>query len=151
MIYVGIDVHRAKGVAAIKNSEGMLLESHVYSNNHEGISRFVAKLKAYGDTVKAAIESSGNLWVQTYEALEENGFQVVLSNPFKTRAIADAKIKSDKFDASTLADLVRADLVAKSYVPPKEIRDVRAILRHRCILINSRTTVKNRIHSILDK
>ena len=75
----------------------------------------------------------------------------MLSNPFKTRAIADAKIKSDKFDASTLADLVRADLVAKSYVPPKEIRDVRALLRHRCILVNSRTAVKNRIHSILDK
>ena len=43
-----------------------------------------------------------------------------LSNPFKTRAIAGARIKTDKLDARTLAQLLRADLVAECYVPEKE-------------------------------
>ncbi|MHA1364234.1 MAG: IS110 family transposase, partial [Candidatus Freyarchaeota archaeon] len=48
--------------------------------------------------------------------------EVVLANPKKTRAIAEARLKNPR-DARTLADLLRADLVAPSYVPPKEIRE----------------------------
>ena len=40
--------------------------------------------------------------------------EVVLANPKKTRAIAEARLKNDKVDARTLADLLRADLVAPS-------------------------------------
>jgi len=70
--------------------------------------------------VRVAVESSGNYWVRLYEALEECGIRVVLTNPLKTRAIAEARIKTDKLDASTLADLLRAGLVAECYVPPRE-------------------------------
>jgi len=44
-------------------------------------------------------------------------FKVILANPNKTHIIAEAKIKNDREDAGVLADLVRADLVAESYVP----------------------------------
>jgi transposase len=46
----------------------------------------------------------------------------VVTHPLKTRIIADAKIKTDKHDARTLADLLRGDLLPTSYVPPKELR-----------------------------
>jgi hypothetical protein len=67
------------------------------------------------------------------------GFRVVLSNPARTKAIAEAKIRSDRLDASMLADLLGAGLVAESYVPPKHIRDVRALLRYRVSLVRERT------------
>ena len=75
----------------------------------------------------------------------------MLTNPLKTRAIAEARIKTDKLDASTLADLLRAGLVAECYVPPREVRDRRALLRYRASLVRTRTMVKNRVHALLDK
>jgi transposase len=74
-----------------------------------------------------------------------------LSNPARTRAIAEAKIRSDRLDASTLADLLRAGLVAESFVPPKRVREVGALLRYRVCLVRERTRVKNRVHALLDK
>lgn len=50
-----------------------------------------------------------------------------MANPYKARIIAEAKIKNDRMDARVLADLVRADLVAESYVPDAEIREQRAL------------------------
>jgi transposase len=65
--------------------------------------------------------------------------------------IAEAKIKTDKIDARLLADLLRADLVSRSYVPPQPIRDQRTLLRERINLVESRTMLKNQIHALLDK
>jgi transposase len=91
-------------------------------------------------------------WVRLYDRLDqEEHIDVILTNPKKTRMIAEAKIKTDKLDARILSNLVRADLVARSYVPPKEIRLQRALLRERISLVESRTMIKNRIHALLDK
>jgi transposase len=78
-------------------------------------------------------------------------YKVKLANPVKTRAIAEARIKTDKVDASTLADLLRANLVAESYIPSKEVRELRDIIRARKSLVQGKVKVKNKIHSILTK
>ncbi len=62
------------------------------------------------------MESTGNQWVNLYEAMEGNGISVVLANPLKMKAIASAKIKSDKVDARTLACLSRGDSAHHSFV-----------------------------------
>lgn len=72
-------------------------------------------------------------------------------NPYKIRAIAEAKIKTDKIDAEILADLARADMIVKSYVLNKRGRDIRAMVRYRIDLVRRNTQIKNRIHNILDK
>jgi transposase len=69
----------------------------------------------------------------------------------KTKAIASAKIKSDKVDARILAHLLRSNLVAESYVPSKPLREIRALIRHRVGIVKIRTIVKNQIHAIVDK
>ena len=56
--------------------------------------------------MKVVVESTGRLWIQIHDRLEENGFEVALSNPSKTRLIAEAKVKTDKVDARTLAGLL---------------------------------------------
>jgi len=123
------------------------------SNDHGGIAELLQRLERYRDmyTIKGAIESTGNLWINMYEALEQNGIDISLANPLKTRAIAEARIKYDKLDAAILADLARADLISRCYVPDKHIREVRALVRHRVDLARRNTQLKNRIHSILDK
>jgi transposase len=54
-------------------------------------------------------------------------------------------------DARTLADLLRADLVYQSYVPTKEFREKRSLVRHRISLVRNRTMLENKVHSLLDK
>jgi len=114
-----------------------------------GIRGFIQSVG--GGKVRAVMESTGTFWYSLYSALEENGVYVSLANPLKTRLIAEAKIKSDRIDASVLSDLLRANLIVKSYVPPREIKDVRALLRQRETIVRTKTMVKNRIHAILDK
>ena len=74
-----------------------------------------------------------------------------LSNPLRTKAIAEARIKTDRIDAKTLAYLLRGDLVAESYVPTRKNRERRALIRHRASLMQMRVDIKNRIHALLDK
>ena len=54
-------------------------------------------------------------------------------------------------DARILADLLRADLVYESYVPKKEFREKRSLVRHRISLVRNRTILENKVHSLLDK
>jgi hypothetical protein len=64
----------------------------------------------------------------------------------KTKAIVSAKVKIDKADAYTLADLSRGGYIAGSYIPPPGIRE---LVRYRTKLVVMRTDVKNEIHAVL--
>ena len=95
MKYVGIDVHKKMCQAAVLDDDGELLDEIRFPNDPEGIEVFAGKLTTFRDDVKAVVESTGNLWIQIHDRLEEHGFDVVLSNPGKTRLIAEAKVKTD--------------------------------------------------------
>lgn len=99
---------------------------------------------------KAALEATRN-WGLIYDWLEEMLDEVVLAHPLKTRAIAEAKIKTDKISADILADLLRADLLPRAYVPNKYTREAKNILRQRMFFVRLQAMVKNRIHTILDR
>ena len=149
--YVGIDVHKKMCQAAILDDDGALLDEQRFPNTAEGIEEYAGKLASFNDDLRAVVESTGNLWIQIHDRLETRGFDVALSNPGKTRLIAEAKVKTDKVDARTLAALLRADMIPTCYVPDEELRSRRELLRHRLNLVKTRTAVKNRIHGLLDK
>lgn len=96
------------------------------------------------------IEST-SVWEYIYDILDNMKYKVILANPIKTRAIAEARIKTDSIDASTLCDLLRGNLVAESYIAPKEIRKFREIMRQRKTIVRGRTAIKNKIHAVLIK
>jgi transposase len=58
-------------------------------------------------------------------------------------------LKDDRVDARTLAQLLRADLLPEAWIAPVEVRQLRALLRHRVALMRLRTMAKNRIHAVL--
>lgn len=151
MINVGIDVHKRRCQACLKDEKGHLIGEVSFPRDEEGIRSFRRLLENHGEA-KVVLESTGNLWVPIYDTLTDDpANRVILANPRKTRIIAEAKIKNDRMDARVLADLVRADLVAESYVPSKEIREQRALLRERRSLVEDTVAIKNRIHSLLDR
>jgi transposase len=76
---------------------------------------------------------------------------VHLAHPLRTRAIAAARVKTDASDAKTLAHLLRAGFLPEAYIAPRQLRDLRELLRHRATLTRMRSAVKNRVHAILAK
>ena len=72
---------------------------------------------------------------------------IIVHQVFFSRVNDEAKIKSDKLYARILADLLRADLVYESYVPAREFREKRSLVRHRISLVRNRTTLENKVHS----
>ena len=148
MRYVGIDIGKVKCRAAVMDPEGTIAEEFTFQNDREGITRLASKLTPEDRVV---MESTGSVWSTLYNSLEERQIPVTLANPLKTKAIASARIKSDKVDARILAHLLRSNLVAECYIPPRDLRELRALVRHRMSTVRMRSTVKNRVHALLDE
>jgi transposase len=88
-------------------------------------------------------------WGWLLELLEDYGFEPHLVHPLQCKAIASARLKNDKVDAATLAQLLRADLLPEAWIAPADVRQLRALLRHRAQLVRLRTLLRNRIHAVL--
>lgn len=150
MNHLGIDVGKRKCRAALKDDKGKILDEFFFSNERNGIHSLLSRIQSHGKCV-AVLESTGNMWMRIHDMLEEIGIDTKLANPYKTRIIAEAKIKSDKLDARILSDLLRTDLIYESYVPKQMDRDKRSLVRHRITLSRTKTKLINKVHSILDK
>lgn len=148
MNYIGMDIHKQFTVAVVKDEQGNKLIEDKFTNSENNFGSFMQQFKP--EETKIVIESTC-VWEYIYEILEAKRFEVKLANPSRTRAIAEARIKTDSVDASTLADLLRANLVAESYIPPKDIRRLREITRERKTFVKQTTQIKNKIHAILIK
>lgn len=75
--------------------------------------------------------------------------RVVVSNPRKTRAIAEAKVKTDKVDARILAQLLAADFLPGTWVADDRTRMLRRLVMRRTHIVKQRTRLKNQVHAIL--
>jgi len=99
---------------------------------------------------KAVLEATRN-WGLIYDWLEEILDDVALAHPLKVRAIAEARIKTDKISADILCALLRSNLLPEAHVPSKETREAKNVLRQRMFFVRVQTMVKNRVHTILDR
>ena len=143
-----MDIHKQFTVAVVKDEQGNKLAEDKFTNSENNFGSFMQRFKP--EETKVVIESTC-VWEYIYELLEAKKYEVKLANPSRTRAIAEARIKTDSVDASILADLLRANLIAESYIPPKEIRKLREITRERRTFVQQTTQIKNKIHAILIK
>jgi transposase len=75
--------------------------------------------------------------------------EVVPFNPLKTRAIAEARIKTDRMDASVLVHLLRTDFLPRDWVPDTQTQQLRHLTTGRANLTSGRTRLKNRFHPVL--
>jgi transposase len=88
-------------------------------------------------------------WAWLAELLHEMGFDAHLAHPAACKAIASARLKNDKVDARTLAQLMRVDLLGEAWIAPRPVRELRLLLRHRAALVRLRTTLKTRVRAVL--
>lgn len=83
---------------------------------------------------------------------------LILANPYSDhKKLASHRLRISpnlpiiRLDAKLLAQLRRADMIAESYVPPDDIRELRSLVRDRRRLVDNRTDFKNEVHSLLNK
>jgi transposase len=144
-VYVGIDVHRKRSQVAVVAEDGTVQVNKNTVNGTAPILRLIGDLPA-GTPV--AFEAAFG-WSWLADLLEDYGFEAHLVHPLRCKAIASARLKNDKVDAATLAQLLRADLLPEAWIAPAEVRQLRALLRHRISLVRLGTQQRNRIHAVV--
>jgi len=147
MYYTGIDLHKKTSFITTIDACGKIVSRANLQNVEEDILAYFANL---GEETKIVIESMAS-WYWLYDLLTAEGFEVVISHPMKTKAIASAKIKNDKVDSHMLAQLLRADLIFTVHVSSLKTRKLKELLRHRSRLVRDASRMKNRIHILLMK
>jgi transposase len=146
--FVAIDYHKSYSYGTILDEQGQILRRGRLDNTPEALSQFLGAHAGKG--CHAVLEATRN-WTLMHDWLEEQVEQVTLAHPLKVRAIAEARIKTDKIDAATLAHLLRCDLIPPAHVPSKDARVLKNLLRHRMFLVMVQTMIKNRIGVLLDR
>jgi transposase len=144
--YVGLDVHKRVVEACILDSQGKIAHRERFALNRRTLKTFATCVLQPGDHV--AFEATTNCWAVA-DALRPHVAKVVVSNPMATKAIAQAKVKTDKVDAHVLAQLLRCDFLPEVWQPDEATRLLRELTGRRSALVSQRTMMRNRIHSVL--
>lgn len=145
MVYVGMDVHRKRTQVAVINEKGEEVSNRNFPNDPGELAPMLMALES-GTAV--AFEAAYG-WGWLAELLDDLGLETHLAHAKGCKAIASARLKNDKVDARTLAHLLRADLLPEAWLAPREVRDLRMLLRHRARLVRYGTSLKTRIHAVL--
>jgi transposase len=143
-VCVGIDVHRKRSQVAVVTGDGTVELNKNVVNGSEPMLRLIGDLPS--GTPVASEAAFGWGWLA--RLLEDYGFEPHLVHPLRCKAIASARLKNDKVDAAILAQLLRADLLPGAWIAPAEVRQLRALLRHRASLVRLGTQQRNRIHAV---
>lgn len=123
-ICCGMDVHKDIIVATIvsTNQDGI---AEYFQRQFNSLNYSLYELKAWlieNECFDVAMESTGKYWIPIFNVLEDK-INVNVIHPKYTKAIKGKK--TDKKDSKWIADLFRHDLVKFSFIPPKEIRQLR--------------------------
>jgi transposase len=141
----GLDVHKDTVVACIMGA-GMKKEIRTFSTMTNDLLRLKDWLKENRIT-HVAMESTGVYWKPIFNILEDC-FEVILVNARHVKNVPGRK--TDVKDSEWLCKLLRSGLVRGSFIPPKEIRELRDLTRYRTKLIQTVTAEKQRIQKILE-
>lgn len=146
-LHIGLDLAKKETQLAALDSNGNLVASRRFPTTRDNISQLCSEFLA-GDTV--ALEVTTNAF-SIARMLLETPARVTVSNPMKTRLIAEAKVNTDKIDARILAELDRANYLPPVWVPDPDTEELRRLMSDRQSLVDRRTELKNRIHSVLHR
>lgn len=147
-LFAGLDMHQETTTGTIKDSAGNPIRKLKLETKPEGIKLIFGGLR--NKKIKAVFEASSN-WFHYANLLKPYCSEVCMAHPAKIKAIAFAKVKTDSIDSEVLCDLLRADLIPYSYMPGKDIMQLREILRFRATISNMLSRAITKIKQITCK
>jgi transposase len=142
---IGLDLGRHSGEAAVIDGTGPARSLGRLEVRRDALEAFAATL---GPDDQVVLEASTNTFAIA-DILAAHAGRVVISNPLRTRAIAQAKVKTDEIDARTLAELLAADYIPAVWLPDEATRELRRRVSHRAGFVRTRTLARNRVHAVL--
>lgn len=144
---IGMDVHRSFAqIAVVEN--GLVRDEGRIGVRPEDLREWAAEFLEPEDEVALEATTNSDAIATMLRGVVA---RVVVSNPRKTRAIAEAKVKTDKVDARILAQLLAADFLPETWVADDRTRRRRRLVAQRTHLVKQRTRLKNRVHAILSR
>src|SRR6266849_4991731 len=141
-----MDVHRSFAQIAVVE-DGMCRDEGRTGVRPEELRAWAAGLRPDDEIALEATTNSDAIATMLRPLVR----RVVVSNPRKTRAIAEAKVKTDKVDARILAQLLAADFLPETWVADDRTRMLRRLVMRRTHLVKQRTRLKNQPHGVLSR
>jgi transposase len=143
---VGLDVHRDFCEVAIAENGRIRSAGRIPTR--------VASIEAMAQSLVAedvvAVEATAGT-DKIVSVLQRHGVRVVVANTRKLRSITEAKAKTDRLDARTLARLLVSGLLDEVWTPDERTRALRRLTSRRERIVRSRTRAKNESHGVLSR
>jgi transposase len=146
-LYVGVDWHKRTSTRVAINEQREKVYEKVWDCTPSAVQAAITSLPAKPEETKLAVEPVCG-WRWMTDLCEQTGIDVRIANTIKLRQIAESGQKTDKNDALTLAELLRADYLPLAYKVPNDIYELRMLVRERAHFITQSTATKCRIHSV---
>jgi len=127
MIYCGIDLHSDNMVIVATGSNGKAVQETKLPSTERALDDFFS---CFDQPVKAVVECT-SFWYWLSDWCRANGIDLTLDHAKMVKAISYAKVKTDKVDAKTLAELLRADLIPEAHQAAPQRRALRELTRGR--------------------
>lgn len=146
----GLDVHKKiiVGTILLEQSDGSVLEETkefgTTARDCEALSTWLSE----NSIALTVMESTGIFWKNIYAALEKKGLPVSVVNARHVKQVPGRK--TDVKDSQWLARLARYGLLKGSFIPSKDLRELRLVARYRTKLQRTLSGELNRLHKILD-
>lgn len=145
--FTGIDQHKQTSFLTTLDQDGNILRSTKLKNNPDSIRTYFRTLPGVHH---ATVETTTG-WYWMNDLLESEGVDLNLAHAKFVKAISYAKVKTDKVDALTLAQLLRVGMIPEAHKISTDLRDVRDTLRARLHLVEKHTSAINSVHRVLEK
>lgn len=141
----GLDVHKKSIVACIITPKGKEVRS--FATMTRNLVELVDWIKS-NRCSHVAMESTGDYWKAIYNLLELEDVQPMVVNAQHIKSVPGRK--TDVKDAEWIAKLLRHGLVQGSFIPNRDQRELREVIRYRRSMIEERTREVNRLQKVLE-
>ena len=145
LYYIGLDVHKKSISFCIKTGDGTIVQRGQVAATRAALTAWASALERPWVGALEATLFTG--WI--YDHLQPFAQELQVAHPAMLKAIACAKKKNDRLDATKISDLLRCNLLPRCYVAPPALRELRRVLRYRNLLLGEAVRMKNKISGLL--
>jgi transposase len=145
MYFIGLDVHKKTISFCVKDAAGRVFQEGKIGSTRCELDAWIGTMPQPRTIAMEATIFTG--WI--YDHLLPHAEKIKVAHPLMLRAIAVAKRKNDRIDASKIADCLRCDFLPECHMASTEIRDRRRTLRYRSLVLKQVVQMKNRVSGLL--
>jgi len=143
--YIGLDVHKKVISYCIKKADGRVVDEGDLKANRRVLKEWVQNIG--GEWIGAMEATLFTGWI--YDFLKPYARELKVGHSYMLRAICASKKKSDRIDAHKLADMIRCDWFPECHMAPREVRELRGVLRYRNFIVREAVRMKNKTAGLL--